>query len=101
MLERNAPCVIKEYKLPHVKGVVKLSLTHEYTVLGVDSSSGVVLVRESNVLHKNEVEFELVESSQIFDHEPSSRGYIGSFQVNGKYLHLIGRRESVRLGGAC
>lgn len=101
MLSPNLPQVINEHALPSKPGTFKLNLAYEFLVLNVveltPNSNPVLLVQESDTPQKAEVEFELVESGQVFTEKRggSSKDYLGSVHNTGRtIIHLVGPRQA-------
>jgi hypothetical protein len=98
--------VICQYRLPEEAGTFEVSLSAsinpgDFTCLGIYPVNGEaqLLVLERQDVTRCDWTFVLVETGQII---PSDvRDYLGSFERNGKLLHLFGSRTRGGGGYSC
>lgn len=106
MLHRSQQVTINEHELPATAGSFNLKMNSQRTIVGIVSSGGKTLLLAQGVDGSSDQEFsfEAVESgksvslSNDFD-EPTT--YLGSYQADGKLLHLFGVKTVRSRGGAC
>lgn len=105
MLRNSEDVTIKEHALPAKAGSFKLTVSRERLIVGVNQSGGqpVLLVQEVDGASTETVDFEVVEtgtSITLCHSFEDATVYLGSYQSEGKLLHLFGARAGRRMGGA-